>query len=104
MTFTTYNFSSPPSLIPRKRAPTQTPAGMNQDTRDKPDEATAGSDQPPHDERAFEAHKESMLEMLRNNTAYMDSVMRLHRRADPEADASSKPPDFFFYGSSWTLM
>ncbi|ROW10627.1 hypothetical protein VMCG_01609 [Cytospora schulzeri] len=80
---------------------------MDQGSHDEPDEPTARSQFPPVESRdavQMEAHKEAMLEMLRSNTEYMDSVTRLHRDPDLEAagDTSSKlppPPNFFFYGS-----
>lgn len=75
---------------------------MDQDSCDRPDEATARSESPRQetlDERAFKAHKEVMLDILRSNTAYMDSVKRLYRGPVPDADISSNPPNLFFYGS-----
>lgn len=80
---------------------TQTTTVMDQETRDKPDEASTAPESPPYDkwdESEAEAHKEAMMQMLRSNTAYMDSVTRLWRQPDPE-ETTSNSPSFFFYGS-----
>lgn len=85
--------SSPPPKDTQNNRPHRNTRSMGQYTHDEPDEATAGSYSPRHDildEKAFEAHKEVMLDMLRSNTAHMDFVTRLYRGPDP---------DFFFYGS-----
>lgn len=73
---------------------------MNDNTLNRPNEATAGPDLPPRDERAFQAHNEVMLEMLRSNTAHANPrPVRLPQHPNPGAGASSGPPSFFFYGS-----
>lgn len=76
---------------------------MDQDTRKKPDGASPASNSPRlgnmWDASQMEAHKEAMIELLRSNTAYMDSGMRLYRQPDAGASASSRLPNLSFYGS-----
>ncbi|ROV93306.1 hypothetical protein VSDG_06897 [Cytospora chrysosperma] len=70
---------------------------MDQEARDKPDEASTAPEPPPCNEWD-ESDDEAMVQMLRSNPAYMDSVTRLWRQADP-SETTSSPPTFFFYGS-----
>lgn len=76
---------------------TQTTTVMDQEARDKPDEASTAPEPPPCNEWD-ESDDEAMVQMLRSNPVYMDSVTRLWRQADP-SETTSSPPTFFFYGS-----
>lgn len=74
---------------------------MDQETHDKPDEASSAPESPRYeewDENKAEEHKEAMMQMLRSNPAYVESVTRLWRDPNPDETASD-PPSFFFYGS-----